>query len=216
MAAGGGGGGAVILVASSGVVFSGTGYLGNGSGAIYGAFTNNGSFPDGTPAVNSYSSFDSANASVIGGGGGGGEGGAGQAPQAGGNGPSLSPPVSGHVRPGTVTVVPNGSNPAGGTLPGANPGSTVHATATSKPNTPPPFIPAGGWSGGGTFRPSVPAAGPSHPALASGQGAPSVLLLENSSAGWPRHAQSGVESLSSLFTTFPGGSAIPGDLGSLP
>ena len=42
---GDGGGGAFVLVASGGVVFSGTGDLGDGTGAVYGDFTNTGSSP---------------------------------------------------------------------------------------------------------------------------------------------------------------------------
>jgi len=48
--AGAGGGGAFILAASNGIFFSGMGVLDDGEGAVYGTFTNSGSFPDGLPA----------------------------------------------------------------------------------------------------------------------------------------------------------------------
>ncbi len=80
-AAGAGGGGGLILVASGGVTFSGTGELGNGQGAVFGAFTNLGTFPDGAPEAESYASWLNLGPSdyfLSGGGGGGGDGGYGQ------------------------------------------------------------------------------------------------------------------------------------------
>jgi hypothetical protein len=70
-----------MLVASNGVNFSGTGEIGDGGGAVYGAFNNTGAFPDGLPGVNSYASWESLTASdyyLIGGAGGGGAGADGQ------------------------------------------------------------------------------------------------------------------------------------------
>jgi hypothetical protein len=80
-AAGGGGGGAFILAASGGVTFTGLGDEGSGTGSIFGSFTNSGSFPDGDPGTNSYSSWDGMSAGdyfLSAGAGGGGVGGDGQ------------------------------------------------------------------------------------------------------------------------------------------
>ncbi len=100
---GSGGGGAILLIASDGVTFSGTEARGDGGAAVYGSFTNTGSFPDGLPAVYSYSDWDALTASdyfLIGGGGGAG---------AGGDGQEQDPP--------TVTgVSPNAGDQFGGNL----------------------------------------------------------------------------------------------------
>jgi hypothetical protein len=96
-----GGGGAFILVASGGVTFSGTGYLGDGQGAVYGTFTNTGTFPDGLPATLSYSAWKALLPTdyFLNGGGGGG----------GGMGQLLYPP--------TVTGVTPNSGPTSGGIP---------------------------------------------------------------------------------------------------
>src|SRR5262249_41211448 len=78
-AQGEGGGGAFILAAPQ-IVFSGTGSLGSGSGALYGSLTNNVSFPDGSPAMNSFADWQALSIDDhdipprAGGGGGGGDG----------------------------------------------------------------------------------------------------------------------------------------------
>jgi len=78
---GDGGGGAFMIIAPDGVYFSGTGMLGDGGGVVFGTLTNTGSFPDGSPEVDSYSTWSSASIDsywISGGSGGGGAGGDGQ------------------------------------------------------------------------------------------------------------------------------------------
>jgi hypothetical protein len=84
------------------VNFSGTGELGDGEGAVFGSFTNTGSFPDGTPSTNTYSTWDSLGLSdyyIGGGSGGGGAGGDGQT----------------SYQPTVTAVSPNSGSQNGGT-----------------------------------------------------------------------------------------------------
>lgn len=211
-AAGAGGGGSFILVASGGVTFSGTGEYGTGQGAVFGTFTNNGSFPDGLPGVNSYSSWEALGASdyyLDSGSGGGGAGGAGQAvgtpthttPTVGGvKAASAGMPMYANAGALTLTSSPNpiheptiqsaaqnaSSNPAtGSAVPGIDFGSVAQHLSTRNPLLT-------GW----------PATPLGHAPFGGSNVLPLAQLLQNSMAGWTGPSQAQLAQIAQHFGEF--------------